>query len=230
MSKPILSIIIPIYNEEKMVAASLPAIFNLPLEKDIIVINDGSVDNTLIILRELQQKYKFQLINQPTNQGKGAAVRKGLKSILSDYFIVCDADLEYNPQEIIKLLNFKQKEDDNDLIVYGSRFLEHKPKTIHYLVNHCLTGLTNLLFHSQLTDMETCFKLIPSSALDKIKLSGKRFEIEPEITAQLLKKGYKIKELAISYHHRSYRDGKKITPKDGLLAIITLFREKWINK
>ncbi len=227
MFKPILSIIVPIYNEEKIVAESLPAIFSLAIEKEVIVVNDGSTDDTLTILKKLHQQYKFQLIDQRTNQGKGAAIKRGLEEINGEYFIVCDADLEYNPQEVGKLLEYIQNENDDHLAVYGSRFLNNKPKTFHYFINQFLTQLTNLLFQSRLTDMETCFKLVPSSALNKIKLSGKRFEIEPEITAQLLKNGYRIKELPISYDRRGYSEGKKITPKDGLLAITTLFKERF---
>lgn len=226
MSKKILSIIIPIYNEERVVAESLPAIFNLPIDKEVIVVNDGSTDNTLYILEKMNSEYNFKLINQQTNQGKGVAVKRGLEEIDSDYFIICDADLEYNPQEIIKLLEFIQKEEDK-VAVYGSRFLNNKRKSFHYLVNKFLTNLTNILFNSNLTDMETCFKLVPASALEKIKLSGKRFEIEPEITAQLLKNKYRIKELPISYNRRSYKEGKKITMKDGILAVIVLFKEKF---
>ena len=222
----LLSIIIPIYNEEKIVADSLPAIFNLKINKEIIIVNDGSTDNTLAILVELNKQYNFQLINQQTNQGKGAAVKKGLEIIKGDYFIICDADSEYDPQDIIKLFQEIDKEKKDNLVIYGSRFLNNRTLSFHYLVNRFLTTLINLLFGGRLTDMETCFKLIPRKALEKIKLTGRRFEIEPEITAQLLKNNYQIKELPINYYRRSYREGKKITPKDGVLAITTLLREK----
>jgi len=218
-----ISIIVPVYNEDKILEQSLPKIFELPLEKEVIIINDGSTDNSLEVLKKLKKDNDFELIDQRINQGKGASVKKGLENINGDYFIVCDADLEYNPEDIIKLSN-EAKEDN--LAIYGSRFLNHKPFSFHYFVNRALTTLTNILFRSKLTDMETCFKLIPSSALKKIQLSGKRFEIEPEITAQLLKRGYKIKELPINYDRRGYHEGKKITPKDGVLAVITLIKEK----
>jgi len=222
----LLSIIIPIYNEEKIVADSLPAIFNLKINKEIIIVNDGSTDNTLTTLVDLNKQYNFQLINQQTNQGKGAAVKKGLEIIRGDYFIICDADSEYDPQDIIKLFQEINKEEKDNLVIYGSRFLNNRTLSFHYLVNRFLTTLTNLLFGGRLTDMETCFKLIPRKALEKIKLTGRRFEIEPEITAQLLKNNYQIKELPINYYRRGYREGKKITPKDGVLAITTLLREK----
>jgi glycosyltransferase involved in cell wall biosynthesis len=227
MSKVTLSIIIPVYNEEKLVAASLPTIFALPINKEIIVVNDGSTDNTLTILKEINKKYPFKLIDLAINRGKGAAIKRGLKEINSDYFIVCDADLEYDPLDINKLLKFAQKENNNNLAVYGSRFLNNKNNSFHYFINSFLTVVTNVLFNGRLSDMETCFKLIPSTALKKIKLSSKRFEIEPEITAQLLKNNYQIKELPVSYVRRSYQEGKKITAKDGVAAIITLLREKF---
>ena len=229
MPMPLLSIIIPIYNEEKIVAESLPAIFNLSLDKEVVVVNDGSTDDTLNILKHLKLAHSFKLIDQASNQGKGAAVKRGLEEINGKYFIVADADLEYDPREIAKLLSLAQGLNGQKLAVYGSRFLGKRSKTFHYLVNSFLTRLTNILFQSKLTDMETCFKLIPSSALGKIKLSGKRFEIEPEITAQLLKNKYEIKELPISYNRRGYKEGKKITPKDGWLAIKTLLKER-LNK
>jgi glycosyltransferase involved in cell wall biosynthesis len=223
-----LSIIVPVYNEENLVLLSLPPIFNLPINKEVLVIDDGSSDHTLKILEDLKKEYKFKLIAQKVNQGKGAAIKKGLENINGDYFIICDADLEYDPQDIITLFNKIQKYRlDKKVVIYGSRFKNKPSLSFHYLVNTFLTKLTNLLFFSHLTDMETCFKLVPKEALLEITLSGKRFEFEPEITSQLLKKGYKIKEIPISYNRRSYKEGKKITAKDGFLAIKTLIRERF---
>lgn len=222
---PRLSIIIPIYNEEKIAAASLPLIFDLEINKEVIVVNDGSYDKTPAILAELKSRYDFRLINQPTNRGKGAAIRRGLEEIKGDYFIICDADSEYEAADIIKMFE-KIKETSGKCALYGSRFLDKPGFSFHRSVNRFLTVLTNLLFGSKLTDMETCFKMIPASALKEIRLSGERFEIEPIITAQLLKKGYEIKEIPIDYHRRGYKDGKKISPRDGLIAVLTLFKEK----
>jgi glycosyltransferase involved in cell wall biosynthesis len=223
-----LSIIVPVYNEENLVLLSLPPIFNLPINKEVLVIDDGSSDHTLKILEDLKKEYKFKLIAQKVNQGKGAAIKKGLENINGDYFIICDADLEYDPQDIITLFNKIQKYKlDKKVVIYGSRFKNKPSLSFHYLVNTFLTKLTNLLFFSHLTDMETCFKLVPKEALLEITLSGKRFEFEPEITSQLLKKGYKIKEIPISYNRRSYKEGKKITAKDGFLAVKTLIRERF---
>lgn len=224
----LLSIIVPVYNEANLIAVSLPIITGLSLNKEIIVIDDGSSDETPQILKNLQINHDFQLIRQNNNQGKGAAIKRGLEEIQGDFFIICDADLEYDPYEIIKLLaEIEKKELKEKIAIYGSRF-KNKPRlSFHYLVNLFLTVLTNILFKSHLTDMETCFKLVPSNALKEIKLSGRRFEFEPEITAQLLKNGYKIIELPISYRRRNYQEGKKITARDGWLAIKTLLIEKF---
>jgi len=227
----LLSIIIPIYNEDKIVADSLPPIFNLDLPKEIIIVNDGSTDQTFEILKALNKEYNYTLLSQSTNQGKGAAIKRGLRDIKGDYFIVCDADLEYDPSDIIKLWetakNQLKENSEKNIAFYGSRFLGKKPKDFHSFVNWGLTFLTNILFNGHLSDMETCFKLIPTSALEKINLKGGRFEVEPEITAQLLKNGFEIKEIAISYNKRGYKEGKKIKARDGLLAIKTLLKEKF---
>lgn len=226
MPDKMLSIIIPIYNEETVVAQALPPVFKLPIKKEVIVINDGSDDRTAAILTGLQDAYSFRLINQPTNQGKGAAVKRGLADISGDYFIICDADAEYDPGDIPSLLARAEQQAGERCAIYGSRFLNRPAFSFHYLVNRFLTSLTNWLYGSRLTDMETCFKLIPAAALKEIRLSGGRFEIEPEITAQLLKAGYAIYELPIAYRRRSYAEGKKIRARDGLLAIKTLLKEK----
>lgn len=223
----ILSIIVPVYNEESFIGISLPKICQLDLNKEVIVIDDGSKDKTLKILKELQEKYQFQLIEQPINRGKGAAVQKGLQEIKGDYFIICDADLEYDPADIIKLFQKIQTSPNNKLVIYGSRFKNKVHISFHYLVNYFLTNLTNVLFKSDLTDMETCFKLLPAKALASINLSGKRFEIEPEITIGLIKAGYTIQELPIKYNRRNYQDGKKITPIDGVKAVITILKNKF---
>lgn len=227
----LLSIIIPIYNEEKIVAESLPLIFGLKLPKEIIIVNDGSTDQTLETLIALNKKYDYTLLNQITNQGKGTAIRRGLENIKGDYFIICDADLEYEPNDIIKLWetakNYYETNRTEDAAFYGSRFLDRHPKNFHTLINWFLTYLTNLLFGSRLSDMETCFKLVPKEALEKISLKSKRFELEPEITAQLLKNGYQIKEIAVSYNKRGYKEGKKIKARDGFIAIKTLLKEKF---
>ncbi len=226
MPKKLLSIIVPIYNEAKIIKDSLPPVFNLKINKEIIIIDDGSSDETNTILKTLQNNYKFKLIEKNRNQGKGQAIKTALQYIAGDYFIVYDADQEYKAQDIVYLLEEIKKEKKEKTVIYGSRFLTTYPHNFHYLINKFLTSITNILFGSQLTDMETCLKIIPRSALDEIKLEGGRFEIEPEITAQLLKNSYTIRERAITYTHRSYQEGKKIKARDGLLAIKTLISER----
>jgi len=221
-----ISIIVPVYNEEKTIIQSLARILALPFEKEVIVVDDGSKDRTREILEGLSAKNGFKLILQPENQGKGAAVRRGLEEISGDCFIVCDADLEYDPVEIAKLWEKLSLEPDREVAVYGSRFINYKGKNLSYLANRFLTWLTNRLFGTKLTDMETCFKLIPRSALSKLKLEARGFEIEPEMTAQLIKNGYTIEECPISYNPRGYGQGKKIGFSDGVKAIITLFKQK----
>lgn len=234
---PVLSIIIPIYNEGRLVARSLPPIFNLAIAKQVIIVNDGSTDETCKILNSLKSKYDFTLINQEFNQGKGLAIRRGLKEVRADYFIIYDADSEYNANDVAIMFEYITQEKSGQAIIkdnkskkfalYGSRFLKKPKLSFHYIVNYFLTKLTNLLFSSSLTDMETCLKMIPTSALNEIKISGKRFEIEPIITAQLLKNNYVIKEFPVSYNRRGYKEGKKIKAKDGLIAVLTLFKERF---
>lgn len=227
MSNPLISIIIPVYNEKKLVAAALAPIFSLPLSKEIIIINDGSNDGTEKILEQLKLNHDFKLLHQGFNQGKGAAIKRALSEISGKYFIIHDADGEYFPSDIITLINKIVEAPTEKIAVYGSRFLAGSKMSFHYLVNNFLSALTNILFKSQLTDMETCYKLIPQGALKHLNLSGRRFEIEPEITAQLLKAGYQIIEIPISYQRRGYDAGKKIKARDGLLAIKTLLKERF---
>lgn len=226
----LLSIIIPVYNEERIIRTSLPKIFDLEINKEIIVVNDGSSDKTESILKNLQKQYAFNLINKENNSGKGNSVKLGLENIQGDYFIVCDADLEYDPQDIIFLFGeiekIYQDNPNKKIAIYGSRFLDKKDFSLHHFINWTLTATTNSLFGGHLTDMETCFKLIPKKALLNIKIDGKRFEIEPEITAKLIKSGYEIIEKPIKYKPRGYSEGKKIKARDWLLAIRTLLAEK----
>ena len=227
MDKPLLSIIVPIFNEDKLAGTALPPIFSLPISKEVIVVNDGSTDDTAQVLADLSEKHDFRLINHVTNRGKGAAVRKGLEHVRGRYFTICDADLEYDPSDLVMMLKKIEGCPQENTALYGSRWLSGQHRGWHYRVNWFLSGLTNRLFSSRLTDMETCFKMIPASALSRIKLQTNRFDIEPEITAQLLKAGFTIKEMPIKYRRRGYKEGKKIKPRDGWQAIITLIRERF---
>lgn len=224
---PKISIIVPIYNEAALLPQSLPPLLALPLDKEIVAIDDGSSDASAEIIASFCSDPSLYLIRRENNGGKGTAVLAGLEKAQGKYFIIFDADSEYDPQDIIRLLQTAEDADDSKLAIYGSRFMGKNKPSFHYLVNRFLTALTNFLFHSSLTDMETCLKLVPMSALAEIKLDIKKFEIEPILTAQLLKRGYRIEEIPISYRRRSYKEGKKIRAKDGFAAIFALFKERF---
>ena len=224
-----LSIIIPVYNEKKTISKILDKIsdVNVGVKKEIVIIDDGSTDNSkLIIEKYLERKKKeknleFKFISKK-NCGKGSAVRKGIELSSGDIITVQDADLEYNPEDYKKLI--KPIIDGKERVVYGSRFLmRHKPMyKLYFLGNKFLTFLTKILFNSKITDMETCYKVFRKDVIKNIQLKANHFDIEPEVTAKVLKRGIKIKEIPISYSPRSIDEGKKINWKDGLQAIWTL--------
>lgn len=227
MPNNILSIIIPIYNEDHIVADSLPPIFSLDVPKEVIVVDDGSTDETGKILRSLQAHYNFRLITQSNNRGKGAAVRCGALAAQGEYLTIFDADAEYRPEDVARLLAEIKKQPDGLTAIYGSRFLGKRDFSLHTLVNRFLSSFTNILFGSRLTDMETCLKMIPRGLWRSLDLRADRFDIEPEITAEIIKRGGKIKELPISYSYRGYDQGKKIRPKDGWQAMKKLISERF---
>lgn len=211
------SIIIPVYNEEKTVEKIIAQIKEVPIEKEIIVVDDGSHDNTKEILKNIEG---IKTIFFDKNQGKGSAIRAGLKLATGDIVIIQDADLEYNPFDYLKLMKPFQKYGGN-IAVYGSRFKGGgKFLFLSRLANVILNFFTNLLFASKVSDMETCYKALPRHIMLSLNLKSKRFEIEPEITAKLLKKKIRIIEVPISYQARKV--GKKIKPKDGIIALFTL--------
>lgn len=221
----LLSIIIPVYNEESTVAEVIDRVIGvkLPIEKEIIVIDDGSNDGTSKALKNKEVEIKHLYIS-PVNVGKGAAVRIGLSFAKGDIILIQDADLELNPNEYKNLLRPILEEKSS--VVYGSRFLKRNKNipTLRRIANKLLTAATNLLFGSKLTDMETAYKVFTSDVAKKISLRANRFEIEPEITAQICKAGYKICEVPISYSPRTSSEGKKINRRDGIKAVLTLLR------
>ncbi len=221
----LLSIIIPVYNEKSTVEAVISKVagIDLPCEKEIIVVDDGSDDGTAEVLR-LQETKITRLYSSPVNVGKGAAVRIGLSFARGDIILLQDADLETNPDEYLQLL--QPIFDGKTSVVYGSRFLNRNNKVpqLRRLANLILTSLTNLLYRSKLTDMETAYKVFTAEVAKKLILQANKFEIEPEITAQICRYGYKILEVPISYRPRTVLEGKKINWKDGIKAIWTLFR------
>ncbi len=226
------SILVPVYNEfstlNKMIEKIEQASF-CNMEKEIILIDDASTDGSTGLLKELEAKYK--VLYHEKNQGKGAALRTGLKEITGDIVVIQDADLEYDPndyEELIKLI----LEDRAD-VVYGSRLSGGKPSRsfmfTHLLGNKFLTLLTNVLYNTTLTDMETCYKAFKASFIKDITIRSDRFDFEPEITAKVLKKRARLYELPISYYGREYDEGKKITWKDGLHAIIALIKYRFTD-
>lgn len=216
-----LSVIIPIYNEERTVRQLLEKVIAVPLEKEIIVVNDCSTDNTAEVLESYAAAGKIRLFHHKKNFGKGAAIRTGMQNVTGDVVIIQDADLEYNPEEYGKLL--KPILDGRADAVYGSRFLggeEHRVLYFwHYVGNKFLTLLSNMFTNLNLTDMETCYKMVKASVLKKLTIEENRFGFEPEITAKLAKTGCRIYEVGISYSGRDYSQGKKIGWKDGLFAL-----------
>ena len=229
-----LSVIIPVYNEEKTIDAVIGSVQKVALKdikKEIIIVDDFSTDNTRKILLGLMDSNLKTFFHQK-NQGKGTAIRTGLKHVTGDIILIQDADLEYNPSEYGKLLI--PIIDDNKNVVYGTRleYIKHNVKNmnrLHFIGNIFLTHITNLFYNTHITDMETGYKVFRKGVIDKIKLKAKRFDFEPEITAKILKKGYKICEVPITFRARKFDEGKKITWRDGVKALFYLIKYRFIN-
>ncbi len=223
-----LTIIMPVFNERQYILEILARVNAVDLEKEIIIVDDCSTDGTYELLTENQKLY-HKLIRHQVNQGKGAAIRSGIPEATGDLTIIQDADLEYDPDDYHKLLApvLKGKAD----VVYGSRFTgEHKNMFFrHYLGNRFLTLVTNLLYDSTLSDMETCYKLFRTDILKSLRLRAKRFDFEPEVTAKVMKAGYRIYEVPISYAGREYHEGKKITWRDGFTALWCLLKYRFVD-
>jgi len=227
-----LSIIIPVYNEKNTVKRIVQQVqdVELDMEKEIILIDDGSTDGTREILKNLEYpNVKVKL--QEKNQGKGSALQAGFSLATGDFVIIQDADLEYDPREYPILLT--PLLDGRADAVYGSRFLGGPHRVLffwHYIGNKMLTTLSNMLSNLNLTDMETCYKVFRKDVLDKITIKSKRFGIEPEITMKLARQKCRIYEVPISYSGRDYTEGKKIGWKDGVAAIYHLIRFKFFDR
>jgi glycosyltransferase involved in cell wall biosynthesis len=221
-----LSVIIPVYNEEKHLAEVIPYIFNAPcpIEREFIIVDDKSSDASLEILKTFQNQFSFKLIAQEKNSGKGSAIIRGIQEVTGDFVIIQDADFEYDPNDIPALLEplIQNKAD----VVYGSRFKKNAlqvHRTYHYFVNYLLTTLSNLFCGVYLTDMETCYKVFKTDLIKAMNLISPRFGIEVELTAYLAKTTARIFELPISYFPRTRLQGKKINWKDGLAALYFIY-------
>lgn len=232
-----LSIIIPFYNEAKTLKEIIKRLLKVKLpqgiKKEIIAVNDGSSDESkkiiLALLQTRENRKLIKFISYSKNMGKGYAVRQALKISQGDYILVQDADLEYEPEDIKKLLAPVLKK--KAIVVYGSRFTGERRNMLfwHMVGNKFLSLLTNILFNTTLSDMEVGYKLMPRILLNQLNLKENRFGFEPEVTAKILKKNIKIYEVPISYAGRDYNEGKKITWRDGLKAIWYLFKYKITN-
>ena len=222
-----LSVVMPAYNERDTVEEIVRRVLAVPLKLELIVVDDGSTDGTREFLQALQRELTFTLLLQPANAGKGAALRAGFAQVKGDIAIVQDADLEYSPEEYPALIELicSGRAD----VVYGSRFLgRHRVFLfVHYLGNRLLTLLTNVLYNTMLTDMETCFKAMRVDVIRSMTLKSNRFGVEPEITAKIFKRGYRVYEIPITYDGRGYEDGKKITWRDGVVAVWTLIKYRF---
>lgn len=228
---PRLTLVVPVYNEAPQLASVIEALFAspCPLDREWIFVDDKSTDGSLEILRSLKPRYGFKLLEQEPNQGKGAAVRRGIAEATGDFVIIQDADFEYDPADVPKLIEpLVQNRAD---VVYGSRFKSSHQvrRTYHYFVNRLLTFLSNLMSGIYLTDMETCYKAFRRDLLQSMQLTSTRFGIEVEFTAFVAKSRARIYELPINYYPRTRLQGKKINWKDGVAALGHLVRFNWLT-
>jgi len=224
-----LSIVIPVYNEDKTLEEIIKKVKAIDLgaiEKEIVVVDDGSSDKTIDILKKTIEPLVDKVIYKEKNMGKGAAVRTGFENVTGDIVIIQDADLEYDPQEYKRLLQpiLEGKAD----VVYGSRFMGGRPHRVHMfwhqMGNNFLTALSNMFTNLNLTDIETCYKMFKKEVIDSIKIEENRFGLEPELTAKVARLKCRIYEVGISYYGRSYEEGKKINWKDGFRAICVILK------
>lgn len=225
-----ITILIPVYNEVDTLRAILEKVENADfcgLEKEIILIDDCSTDGT----KEIYPSLPYKVLYHDVNQGKGAALRDGFKEATGDIIVIQDADLEYDPVDYKDLI--KSILEDKADVAYGSRLNGGKPSRAfmfhHLLGNKLLTFVTNVLYNTTLTDMETCYKAFRADFIKDIEIKSNRFDFEPEITAKVLKKGARLYELSISYYGREFSEGKKITWKDGFHALWALIKFRFID-
>jgi glycosyltransferase involved in cell wall biosynthesis len=237
IKNPKLSILMPAYNEEATIARIVEKIDKVDLagigvDRELIIVDDGSKDKTVEIIKHLQTKYPYiRFIQHPKNKGKGGAIKTAIKAATGNILIVQDADLEYDPRDyfrcIMPILRGRAK------VVYGSRRLEKRNRQhshfSFYLGGVGITWIFNILFFTHLTDEPTCYKTFRADVIKKIKINGNKFDWEPEVTAKIVKKGIKIYEVPILYYPRTEKQGKKIKWKDGIDAVLTVLKYRFVN-
>jgi glycosyltransferase involved in cell wall biosynthesis len=224
---PLLSVVMPVYNERDTIREIIGRVMRVPLRIELIVVDDASTDGTTDLLRDLRAQHGFKLVLQERNRGKGSALRRGFAEVTGDIVVIQDADLEYSPEEFPQLIELIC--DGRADVVYGSRFLgRHRVFLFtHYAGNRLLTMLTNVLYNTILSDMETCYKAMRVEVLRSFTLSSNGFGIEPELTAKIFKRKYRVYEVPITYDGRGYDEGKKITWRDGVVALWVLLKYRF---
>lgn len=225
------SVIIPAFNEEQTIRQVVDAVNSLPIEKQIIVVNDGSTDGTYKVLEELQATYELTIVHCEENRGKGFAIRSGLSYVKGEAVVIQDADMELSPADLSQLLEPLEKEGIQ--VVYGSRFLNGRGNaSLHnFIANRLLATYTNLLYGCRITDESTGYKAFSTDLITRLNLTCEGFEFCPEVTAKILRAGYRIHEVPVSYFPRTKKEGKKLRFwSDGLFAAWTLLKYRFISK
>jgi len=229
--RPLLSVVVPVYNEESTVLEVIARVRRLETPLELVVVDDGSTDSTAERLRELDGADDLTLLHHETNRGKGAALRTGFARARGEIVAVLDADLEYDPVDLLALM--QPILDGVADVVYGSRLSGGRPQRVfmfwHLVGNRFLTLVTNVLFNTTLSDMETGYKVLRREVLDGIRIRSDDFTVEPELTAKILKRGVRLYELPVAYYGRTYAEGKKVTWRHGVTAFVALVRYRFTD-